>query len=162
MTSTFRITGRHVLFGMIGFFLLIIAVNAVFITLAVRSFPGEQEEKSYLQGLNFNDRLEAREAQEALGWTVAIDKAERDRAGAIIELVFKDKTEAPIYDLDIDGALLQPTDNDRDQTLVFSPAGAGRYTAYAENVTPGAWTLNARAVGNSNETFELSTKLYFE
>lgn len=162
MTSSFRITGRHVLFGMIGFFLLIIAVNTVFITLALRSFPGEQEEKSYLQGLNYNDRLEARAAQDALGWTVEIDKAERDGDGAIIELIFRNKTEAPVYNLSIDGMLLQPTDNDRDQALTFSPAGEGRYTTYAENVTPGVWMLNARAVSNRNETFELTTKLYFE
>lgn len=162
MSTTFRITGRHVLFAMVGFFLIIIAVNTVFITLAVQSFPGEQEEKSYLQGLNFNDRLAAREAQDALGWSVDIDKAELAADAAIIELSFKSREERPIYDLDIEGMLSQPADNDRDQALVFTPSGPGRFEAQAKNVTPGVWILNARAVSSRNETFEFTTKLYFE
>jgi len=162
MASSFRITGRHVLFGMIGFFLIIIAVNTVFITLAVQSFPGEQEKKSYLQGLNFNDRLAAREAQAALGWSVNIDKAERTGKTAIIELIFETSEKAPIFDLDIAGVLSQPADNDRDQPLVFSPSGPGRYEAHAENISAGAWILKVRANDNRNETFEFTTKLYFE
>ncbi|MEM9619704.1 MAG: FixH family protein [Pseudomonadota bacterium] len=162
MSTTFRITGRHVLFGMIGFFLVIIAVNIVFLTLAVQSFPGEQEKKSYLQGLNFNDRLAAREAQAALGWTVNIDKAELAAEAATIELSFETREERPIFDLDIDGVLSQPADNDRDQSIVFSASGPGRFEAQADNITPGVWVLNARAVSSQNETFEFTTKLYFE
>ncbi len=68
-SSGFRITGWHVLAGMILFFSTIIAVNAVFISLAVQSFPGEDQRRSYVQGLEYNDVIAQRRAQAALGWT---------------------------------------------------------------------------------------------
>ncbi|MHA7872472.1 MAG: FixH family protein [Hyphococcus sp.] len=162
MSGEFRLTGRHVLFGMVGFFLVIIAVNAVFLTLAVRSFPGEQEEKSYLQGLNYNERLNARQAQAALGWTVAIERADLADGDGLIVLGFYNRDGRPIYDLDISGSISHPVDDDFDRQVTFEPVGEGRYRAETSPVTPGAWTLEAIAVSRRNETFELTTKLYFE
>lgn len=162
MTKPFRLTGLHVLAITVLFFFVIIAVNVVFATLAVKSFPGEEEKKSYFQGLHFNDHLKALAAQEALGWAVEIDKAERSGNSAVIELVFKDSDQKPIYDLNVTGALWRPADDDYDQTLAFSPAGPGRYVTRADNVGPGVWQLKAEAVSVRNEKFALETKLYLK
>ena len=64
-----EIKGYHVLIGLLVFFTIIIAVNAIFLTQAVRTFRGEDEPRSYIQGINYNDTLERREAQAELGWT---------------------------------------------------------------------------------------------
>lgn len=162
MTRPFRITGRHVLFAMFGFFLVIIGVNAVFITLAIKSFPGEQEKKSYLQGLHYNDRLKAREVQGLLGWNAEITKAYLADGRAVIEIAFSDKDAAPIYDLAITGVLSRSVDDDQDQALVFSAAGAGRYFSEADNIGSGVWMLKVEAVSIRNEIFEFETKLYLE
>jgi nitrogen fixation protein FixH len=63
-----ELTGRAVFWIVAGFFAATFAVNTIFVVAAVRSFPGEEEEKSYLQGLAYNDTLARRKAQEALGW----------------------------------------------------------------------------------------------
>lgn len=162
MKKPFRITGRHVLAGMVGFFLVIIAVNAVFITLAVRSFPGEKEEKSYLQGLHYNETLKARAAQAANGWTAEIRKAALVDDRAVIELTFKDQSGAPIYDLDITGVIARPADDDYDQEIVFTALGGGLYTAELTGMAAGAWALKARAEHRNAEPFEFETKLYLE
>jgi nitrogen fixation protein FixH len=161
MKKPFRITGRHVLFSIVGFFLIIIAVNAIFITLAVQSFPGEQEKKSYLQGLRFNDKLEAQDVQKALGWTAEIMKAEIADGSAVIEIYFSNSAEEPLYDLGISGFLSRPADDDFDREVAFSPAGPGRYTAVVNGVEPGVWLLKAEAISLDGETFAMETKLYF-
>lgn len=161
MSKPFRITGRHVLFTTVGFFLVVIAVNAVFITLAVKSFPGEQEKKSYVQGLHFNDHLKAKEAQDSLGWKAEITRAEIADGNAVIELYFSDADEAPLYDLDINGLISRPADDDFDQEIAFSPAGPGHYVAVIGGVEPGVWLLKAEALNLKDETFSLETKIYF-
>ena len=162
MKKPFRITGFHVLAGMVGFFAIIIAVNMVFLTLAVRTFPGEQEKKSYMQGLQFNDRLEAREAQAALGWSVDIEQAARTDESGLIELAFKSKEDAPIYKLTVEGVLSRPADDDHDIALAFTPSGPGRYQAQTGALGPGVWTLKASAANSREESFEFETKIYFE
>ena len=79
MARSFRLTGVHVLTAILAFFAVIIFVNAIFLTLALRSYPGEHEAKSYMQGLNYNERLAARERQAALGWTMEIAEARLER-----------------------------------------------------------------------------------
>ena len=53
----FRIRGWHVLAAMCAFFGVIIAVNAVFMTAALRTFPGEVSITPYEDGLAFNRQL---------------------------------------------------------------------------------------------------------
>ena len=43
-----KLTGRAVLLLLVGFFGVIFATNAIFITAAVRTFRGEDEAKPYL------------------------------------------------------------------------------------------------------------------
>jgi len=62
------ITGRTVFFVLAGFFSVMFAVNGFFVFRAISSFPGEEEPKSYLQGVAYNEVLQNRRAQEALGW----------------------------------------------------------------------------------------------
>ena len=64
--GSFKITGWHVLFSVIAFFGVITAVNAVMISYAVKSFPGEDQKKSYMQGLQYNKVLEEKKLQEQL------------------------------------------------------------------------------------------------
>ena len=51
------IKGHHVLFALIGFFGVTIAVNVLFITLALRTFSGEGTPRSYVQGLLVCEKL---------------------------------------------------------------------------------------------------------
>jgi nitrogen fixation protein FixH len=162
--SGFRVTGRFVLFSLIGFFLCIFAANAVFISLAVKSFPGEQVEKSYLQGLNYNDTIAARRAQDSLGWKASIAIARRGE-DARIELTFRDRANAPLADLEVTGALARPADNNDDRTLVFSPQGAGVYAADMAALPDGVWRFEALAKaadGAANSVMRIETRITVE
>lgn len=64
------IRGIHVAMIMVAFFAVIIGLDALFITLAIRSHPGEQVKNSYVLGLEYNKELARRTRQQELGWTV--------------------------------------------------------------------------------------------
>ena len=61
--------GWHVLVMILIFFGITIGVNATFITMALRTHPGEDVPRSYMQGLEYNETLENRRIQSELGWT---------------------------------------------------------------------------------------------
>ncbi|EKE43355.1 protein RdxH [Oceaniovalibus guishaninsula JLT2003] len=78
MTRT--LTGRHVFAMFAGGFGVIIAVNLVLATQAVRTFPGLEVANSYVASQHF-DR--DRDAQTALGWQV---EAHVDRGDVVLDI----------------------------------------------------------------------------
>lgn len=152
--TPFRVRGWHVLAAMLGFFGLVIAVNAAFIVAAIGSFPGEDVRRSYLQGLRYNDTLAERRAQAALGWTVTTGFG-ADAAPASVEVYLNDAAGEPIDGARIEGALERPTVAALDHALHFAPAGAGRYVARIDGLEAGRWRLRARAErGDGARDFE--------
>lgn len=66
--SSFRLTGRHVAAIFVAFFSVVIAVNILMASYAVRGFGGTVVDNSYVASQNFNGWLAQASAQEALGW----------------------------------------------------------------------------------------------
>lgn len=149
----FEIKGWHVLAFMLAFFGLIIAVNAVFITMAVRSFPGEDVRRSYVQGLAYNDTLEARRRQEALGW-----RASAGFAAEWLEVRILDREGFAVDGAQLVGTLRRPTETRSAVALTFTGRGDGRYVAAVEGLAPGAWDLVAGATRGA-DSFELNARL---
>lgn len=131
--------GWHVLAGLLGFFGVIIAVNAAFITLAVRTFPGEDVRRSYTQGLNYNETLAARRAQAALAWNISA----AFEAGNVV-ITITDRDAAPVDGAKIEASLLWPTNARFDHDLAFTQTGPGRYAAAVSDMQDGRWRLRGR------------------
>lgn len=74
-------TGRHMTMVMVGGFGIVIAVNALMATLAVGGFSGVVVKNSYVASQQFNGWLEQTEAQEALGWDIAVSRADDGSIG---------------------------------------------------------------------------------
>lgn len=140
----FEIRGRHVLAAMLAFFGAIIAVNVAFAVIAVRSFPGEDVQRSYLQGVQYNQTLAERRAQTALGWRAAATLHERE-SGAVLEVTLHRRNAAPINAADVTAMLQRHASARYDRELVLTPVGDGRYEADLGNLHPGRWRLRARA-----------------
>ena len=108
-----EIKGHHVLLGFVGAFGIIITVNIVMATQAVRTFPGLEVRNSYAASQNFDaDRA----AQEALGWTVA---ARLDEGELILSIT--DDVGSPVQPASLTGTFGRATSVRDDQTpeLVF-------------------------------------------
>jgi nitrogen fixation protein FixH len=133
-----RITGRHVLLMLIAFFGLTITVNAIFITQAFRTFRGEDVPRSYMQGVAYNDTLDARAAQAELGWSASADVS---RTEAV--LILSHATGAPLTGRVLTGSLRHPADANLDIMLNFAETEPGRYVA-TYSAPPGNWRLMAQ------------------
>ena len=68
-TPARAVTGRKALWVLLGFFGVILAVNATFVYLAVSSFSGLETDNAYVKGLNYNTTLSR--AAEHCGITLA-------------------------------------------------------------------------------------------
>lgn len=134
-------SGWWVFWTIVGFFGLVIAVNAVFMWLAVGTHSGTAEDAAYEAGLSYNERLAAAEEEAALGWTLEID-ARRDAAGQG-EVVIKvaDASGAPLAGAEVEGRLVRPVAKGHDLSLDFTDLGGGRYRATPRIALPGQWEL---------------------
>lgn len=65
-------TGWHMTAILVSFFAVVIAVNMLMATVAVRSFGGTVVENSYVASQKFNGWLAEARAQEKLGWRDAV------------------------------------------------------------------------------------------
>lgn len=151
--TPYRVRGWHVLAAILAFFGAVIAVNAAFIVAAVGTFPGEDEQRSYLQGLHFNETLAERRAQTALGWRAAAGFA----AGGV-EVSLRDANGAPIEGATIEAALQRPTQAALDRPLTFTSVGAGRYVAPVDSLEAGRWRLRAHAA-HGDEALDFQAEL---
>ncbi|MBS0469878.1 MAG: FixH family protein [Proteobacteria bacterium] len=153
------LTGRGVLLWLGGFFLCIFAVNAYYIFIAVDTFRGEDEQKPYLQGVEYNRTLERRAEQARLGWTADVH-AERVAGGHVAVVVdLKGKSGKPETDAELGGELRHPADENRDRTLKLTEVAPGRYRADAGPVQKGYWDVIVNG-GAKNAPFETSTRLW--
>lgn len=132
-----KLTGWKVLFIFLGFFGVIFAVNGVFLYNAITSFPGEDVKKSYLQGLSYNQTLEARAAQAELGWQAQAGV----EAGEVV-FFLEDSAGEGIsgYPVIIEARRL--TNDAEDQVITLTSDGAGKYRAPADTLASGQWRLN--------------------
>ena len=140
----YRVRGWHVLVMMLAFFGAVIAVNVVFAVIAVRSFPGEDVRRSYLQGVQYNETLEQRREQAALGWQAAAALSPSGD-GAVLEVVLRDRDGAAIDGAIVTGELQWPTTDAFDRAPSFDALGDGRYVAQLDDLQPGRWRLRAHA-----------------
>ena len=154
----FEVRGVHVLAMLLAFFGAVIAVNVVFAVIAVRSFPGEDVRRSYLQGLHYNDTLTARRDQAALGWRAAAGFAPQTEE-ATLQVMLVRRDGAPLDGVSLDGALQWPTDSRLDRVLVFESAGGGRYVARLGDLPAGRWRLRARAVDAHGGALDFESEL---
>jgi nitrogen fixation protein FixH len=143
MTRT--LTGRGVLLWLTGFFGLIFATNAAFITVAVKTFRGEDEQLPYLQGVEYNDTLAHRALQRKLGWQATISAVRhRDGSARVSVLLRQPDGKAPPAE-HLGGELRHPSDENRDQPLHLVSEGGGAYRADLPKVSPGIWDVVLKA-----------------
>ncbi len=153
-----KLTGRHVLLMVIAFFGVMLVANVIFIRAAVTTFPGVSEEKSYFQGIHYNDTLAERDAQSRLGWAAEVMEVARDGEGGriVIRMV---KDDAALTNLALTGVLKRPAHSTEDQDLAFNPLGEGLYEAEVAAFGPGAWDMALRAENSLGETLDAEARI---
>jgi nitrogen fixation protein FixH len=133
-------TGRHALLWLIGFFVLVFAVNAMMVRAAISTFGGVETTSSYQAGLRFEHEVAVAERQDALHWQVS-GKLTRNAAGeAVLDVTARDAKGAPVAGLRADARLAHPADERLDHVVALRPLGGGDFHGQAA-AQPGQWDL---------------------
>lgn len=102
-------TGRRVWWYFVAFFGFIAAINAVMVTLAIRTHSGVVTDHAYEKGLAYNQTIQAQEKQQALAWKAAIDYK-----NGMLHFVLYDKRNNPILPEQAVATITRPTKSDMD------------------------------------------------
>ena len=156
---TARLTGRGVLIWLFGFFGIIFAMNIYFIMVSSRTFRGEDEQKPYLQGMEYNQILARRAEQASLGWKATIS-ASRLSGGAVrIEIMVHDRKGGARMPGRLAGELRHPADENRDRALSLTRAAPGIYRAELAGISPGAWDVLVHSA-DEHTPFEADRRIW--
>lgn len=153
-----KLKGWHVLLIMLGFFGVMFVVNGIFLYSAITSFPGEDVEKSYLQGLNYNDTLEARREQAELGWTLRAGLV--GAADPVLRVEVSGRDGEVISLLDVTARLRRQATTAEDVHLVLASAGMGGvYEAVLPPLGKGLWEVTIEARSANGVDVSTATKM---
>ncbi len=145
-------TGRHMLFAMLAFFGVIVAVNLTLAVLAGSSWTGLVVRNSYVASQAFNRELEQAKVQAARGWSGSIDY--RDCS---VVLTLADKTGQPVL---LDTTIVRigrPAFEQEDHQVAMLHQGGGVYHASGV-LAPGIWQISVRGTSSQGD-YRLDTRL---
>jgi len=153
------LSGRTVLFALLGFFGVVIGVNVVMAALAIGTMPGLENETPYQAGIGYNAEIGAARAQAARGWKVAshVDRDADGRAAVMVEA--RDSDGAPVPGLAVTVRLVRPTDKRADRTVWLGEREAGTYLGAAADVAPGVWDVELEAGRGSQRMFRSKNRV---
>jgi nitrogen fixation protein FixH len=155
-----RLTGKHILLILVGFFALVGVVNAAFVYFAVSSGPGEEQGASYEVGLRYNKTLAEERTQNALQWRHHSQIAQ----GSRLRVSVTDNAGAPVPGLAVTGTLGRPATSIADRSIVFKEVDAGLYEAPLGQIKPGSWVLSFIAEkarqGAGSSTYRVKERLW--
>jgi nitrogen fixation protein FixH len=136
--------GWHALALFVGFFAIIAAVNAVMLTVAIRTMPGLDARNGYDPSQRFNTEMKLAEQRAGRGWQADADV--RLVAGeAALVVAIRTGTGATADGLQTVVILRHPSDRKRDRRIDLWELGDGSYSGKVTGVTPGAWDLVVEA-----------------
>jgi nitrogen fixation protein FixH len=139
------LSGRAVLFLLLGFFGIVIAANGILMALAIGTMPGLETEKPYQAGIDYNAEIAAARAQASRGWKVA-SRVVRDPSGrAAVTVNARDANGAPLPGLVVMVRLIRPTDQRADRLAMLNERETGRYVGDAADVAEGLWDIEIEA-----------------
>ncbi|HAY05569.1 MAG TPA: hypothetical protein DCY26_02820, partial [Hyphomonas sp.] len=134
----------HALLWFLGFFGFMFIVNGIFLWTAIKTFPGEDVEKSYAAGLDYNAALARRNLQASQGWSAEIGLEGTSESGRILVRLLTNEA-APLSATSASAVLRHPADRALDLPLEFHAIGAGEYAADITGIHPGIWTVRLAA-----------------
>ncbi|ANT54347.1 MULTISPECIES: FixH family protein [Mesorhizobium] len=132
-------TGRHMLFTILAFFGVVIAVNLIMATLANTSWTGLVVENSYVASQEFNKKAEEGRAQASLGW-----KSRLTIAGGEIRYSLADAAGKPVALHGVKVIFRHPAYEKGDESITLALASGQEYAA-RHTLRNGVWIIEVDA-----------------
>lgn len=129
-------TGRHMLVIMLAFFGVVVTVNFIMASFAIRTFGGVVIDNSYVASQKYNGWLAEARAQRASGWRgeLTLDAQRRPLLVATLD-------SASLAEAEVSAVARHPVGREADITLRFDEVSPGVYRAAAP-LPAGRWNLH--------------------
>lgn len=143
-------TGRKMLLTITAFFGVIIAVNGTMLSLAVSTFGGLVVQNSYVASQQFNENIEAVQAQPIRAWDIGFSSEE-----STVSLTVKDAAQVPVTDLSLTLMLARPTHSRETIEVALTQGEPGTYSGKAV-LANGQWRATAMTDDGQVRSFLVS------
>src|SRR3954454_15163229 len=110
LASPRPLTGRKVLFMLVAFFGVVIAVNMIMMKLAIQTLPGTEVDSAYTASLAYESEIAAAHDQNARNWKVDAHIGRDSGGGATVQVEARDTNGTPVSGLNLQCVFERPTD----------------------------------------------------
>jgi nitrogen fixation protein FixH len=130
----------------VGMFGVIVGVNGIMIALAFDSWTGLKTERAYEEGLAYNSRIAAAEAQRDLGWDVNLAVSDAGPRRLRVSVSLADANGHPFKADELRATFRRPTHEGHDvETWLPHSGNPGEHRAEVELPLAGIWDLSIEA-----------------
>jgi nitrogen fixation protein FixH len=141
LASPKPLTGGKVLFMLLAFFGVVVAVNVMMARLAIQTLPGTEVDSAYGASLAYENEIVAAHDQNARNWKVDAHIQRGPDGGALLEVEVRDNSGLAMTGLNFQGRFERPADRRADQAVALAEVGSGIYRGSARLIGPGQWDL---------------------
>lgn len=134
----------------VAFFVVVAAVNGVFIYFAVHSYTGVVSEHAYEKGLAYNETLE--KARKQVAMNIAHEAAYEN---GVLRLVLKDADGQPLSEAKVTAHILRPVSEGLDFDVELVHLGGGIYEVPIETPLPGRWRAELEATWDNTPSYQM-------
>ena len=131
-----KFTGWHMFAILLAFFGVVVSVNMVMATAAMRTFGGTVVDNSYVASQRFNTWLAQARAQDRLGWTTRLGVDESRH----VTVTLSDRG-ARLAGAEIEAVARHPLGRAPEVPLRFRARGDGDYVSHTA-LPPGRWLVH--------------------
>jgi len=140
-----RKPGWWIPWSFVGFFVVVVAVNAGMMTAAFWTFNGLDTKNHYRRGIEYNKALEAQAAQVRRGWRTSVRFVQTGARRGRLEVSVSDRAGAGLLSLDVKALIVRPSNASDDFFAKLKPLGDGRYAADLAFPRAGRWRAEVLA-----------------
>jgi len=153
------LTGGKVLFMLVAFFGVVVAVNLLMARLAIRTLPGTEVDSAYGASLSYAREIVAARDQNTRNWTVDAHVQRNGQAGATLRVEAHDSNGQPMSGLAFQGRFERPTDRRADLPVALAEVETGVYRGSAPAIAPGQWDLVLEGVAAGRRLFRSKNRI---
>lgn len=147
------VTGRFVLIATLAFFGVVIGMNAVMATLAIRTLPGTEVDSPYQVGQRYNEEIAAARRQASRAWNVTAEVRRAQDGHADVRVSARDHDGAPLSGYSFVAKLQRPTTTREDHVLALREPESGVYRGEVVDLAAGQWELEIQAERGGERMF---------
>lgn len=146
------LSGKWVFVAFSAFFAVVIAVNSIFITQALKSHSGLVTEDAYKKGLAYNEALAQARNQPEINANLSFHDG-------VLTWTLNDETGAPIENASVQAHFIWRVKTGNDFKTPLYHVENGAYSATPNFPVKGSWQVKLSAQWNNTKTFKMTKPL---